>query len=108
MLESRNLGNSLSSGTVVDDLTFVIRDLQYSSVLDVPFYKQILHQLYSFFGKINVSVSTPSFLGYIYYIIFIMQSFLPAFLIDCEDLWPKDSLMTMIMYVIGMKVVKRL
>ncbi|KAK8870332.1 hypothetical protein M9Y10_008212 [Tritrichomonas musculus] len=101
MLESRNLGNSFSSGTVVDDLTFVIRDLQYSSVLDVPFYKQILHQLYSFFGKINVSVSTPTFLGYIYYIIFIMQSFLPAFLIDCDDLWPKDSLMTMIMYVIG-------
>ena len=101
MQESHNFGNTLANGTEVDDLNFIVRDLQYSSVLDVPFYTRILHQLYSFFGKINVSVTTPTFLGYIYYIIFVVQSFLPAFLIDCEDLWPRESLMTMIMYVLG-------
>ncbi|KAK8892534.1 hypothetical protein M9Y10_029767 [Tritrichomonas musculus] len=85
----------------VEDLNFVIHDLQYASVLDVPFYTRLLHHFYSYFGKINASVSAPVFLGYIYYIIITVQSFLPAFLIDCEDLWPRESLMTTILSVIS-------
>ncbi|KAK8899300.1 hypothetical protein M9Y10_001613 [Tritrichomonas musculus] len=93
--------DSTNSGNEVEDLNFVIRDLQYSTILNVPFYTQILHHFFSFFGKINASVSAPAFFGYIYYIILIIQSFLPAFLVDCEDLWPRGSLMSMVLYVLG-------
>lgn len=51
--------------------------------------------------KINALVSAPAYLGYIYYVIIVIQSFFPAFLVDCEDLYPRDSLMTTILSVLG-------
>ncbi|OHT16052.1 hypothetical protein TRFO_13561 [Tritrichomonas foetus] len=99
--ESSFRENHSNSGEEVEDINFVIKDLQYSSVLDVPFYTRLFHSLYAYFAKINASFATPSAVGYIYFIMYLVQSFIPAFLLDCRDLWPDDSLMTMILDIVA-------
>ena len=90
-----------SSADDVEEVDFVIKDLQYSSVLGIPPLVKLLHMLYAYFAKINASTSIPSWLGWIYYILITVQIFIPSFFPDCVDIWPRDNFLSLILSIIS-------
>ena len=93
--------NQSTSDGDQEGINIVIKDLQYSSILNIPWYTRWMHMLYAYFAKINACFVTPTIIGYIYFIINIVQSFIPTFFIDIEDIWPSDHLMTLFLKILS-------
>lgn len=83
----------------VDEIEFVDHDMEFSSILDIPLYAQIRSSLHAYFAKIHATISVPSIIGNIFFVILSIQSLFPSFLIDCQELWPTNNFLTSILQI---------
>ncbi|OHS96882.1 hypothetical protein TRFO_01967 [Tritrichomonas foetus] len=82
-----------------DEIEIIDREMEFSTILDIPLHTRIKSSLHGYFSKIHATVSAPPFIGLLYIIIISIQSFFPHLIIDNDELWPERSFLTTILRI---------
>ncbi|KAK8870456.1 hypothetical protein M9Y10_008338 [Tritrichomonas musculus] len=76
------------------------RVFKFSSVIDISFWAKFFHSLIEYFAKINTTSQGAHLMGYIFCILFFLQTIIPSLIINSVELWPRDSIITNIFRIV--------